>query len=447
MTSNAALPIGGLPPDWRVGRLKDTVASAKNGVWGDEPDGTSADIPCVRVADFDRISFRASEAPTIRSVAPSQRRGRILRRGDLLLEKSGGGEKQPVGCVVTYVSDQLAVCSNFVARVEVSPPHHSRFLTYLHAALYFAGVSARNIKQTTGIQNLDASAYFDERVPLPPEGSQRVIADFLDRKTAAIDALIEKKERLIALLQEKRQALITQAVTKGLDPSVPMKDSGIEWLGEIPAHWSCAPIYSRYEVQLGKMLDAKRARGEHMRPYMRNANVSWAGIDIDDVKEMDFPPSEQARYRLRAGDLLVCEGGANINVVGKSAIWEGQIEECYYQKALHRVRPSRSGEDPWFLLYALYAAMKKGVFVTEANPNTVFHLTAEKLRRHRFGFPPPDEQTQIVSELKMRTARLDQVAHRTAKSLERLREYRQAVITAAVTGKLDVSAETLEDAR
>lgn len=278
-----------------------------------------------------------------------------------------------------------------------------------------------------------------QRFPAPPRSTQMAIVDFLDRKTAAIDALIAKKERLIELLEEKRQALITQAVTKGLDPNVPMKDSGIEWLGEIPAHWSCAPLYSRYEVQLGKMLNAERSTGDHMRPYLRNANVSWDGIDLTDVKQMNFPPGDRTDYRLRTGDLLVCEGGANINVVGKSAIWEGQIEECYYQKALHRVRPNRANENPRFLRYSLYAAMKKGVFVAEANPNTVFHLTAEKLRRHRFAFPPVGEQATIVAKLRRRTARLNEVVVRTRMSLARLREYRQALITAAVTGQVDVS--------
>jgi type I restriction enzyme S subunit len=278
----------------------------------------------------------------------------------------------------------------------------------------------------------------DLSVRVPPLEVQRAIADFLDRKTVALDALIDKKERLVALLQEKRQALITQAVTKGLDPNVPMKDSGIEWLGEIPAHWDCAPLYSRYEVQLGKMLDGKRSTGDDLRPYLRNANVSWEGIDVEDVKEMDFDAADRAKYRLRPGDLLVCEGGANINVVGKSAIWEGQIDECYYQKALHRVRPTRSREQPRFLLYALYAAMKQGVFIAESNPNTVFHLTAEKLRRHRFPFPPSAEQQSIVDALVTRTANLDRLSERTRTTVDRLREYRQALITAAVTGQLEV---------
>ena len=124
--------------------------------------------------------------------------------------------------------------------MPVADDHWPRYLAYLHAALYAAKINTRSIKQSTGIQNLDSSSYLNESAGLPGLSEQRAIADFLDRETARIDALVAKKERLIKLLQEKRTALITRAVTRGLDPTVPMKDSGVEWLGEIPAHWRSA---------------------------------------------------------------------------------------------------------------------------------------------------------------------------------------------------------------
>lgn len=110
--------IGFAPVSWPVKRLRWTIESARNGIWGAEPDGEN-DIQCVRVADFDRVAFRVSEnVPTIRAVTGSERRGRVLNKGDLLLEKSGGGELQPVGAVAIYDSELPAVCSNFLARLE-----------------------------------------------------------------------------------------------------------------------------------------------------------------------------------------------------------------------------------------------------------------------------------------------------------------------------------------
>lgn len=277
--------------------------------------------------------------------------------------------------------------------------------------------------------------------PVPPLHTQRAIADFLDRKTAVIDTLIDKKQQLLARLAEKRAALINQAVTKGLDPNVPMKDSGIPWIGEIPADWELGPLYAYYSVQLGKMLDAKNGLGEFERPYLRNANVQWDRIDTEDVKTMPFPPAEQYRFRLRAGDLLVCEGGANINVVGRAAIWSGEIEECYYQKALHRLRPTSDSSLSRFMLYVLRAAVPMGVFIAEANANTVFHLTGEKLRAHRFPFPPIAEQRAIVHHLDTNLAVVGRCMETASSQVDRLREYRQALVTAAVTGQLEIPKE------
>jgi len=265
---------------------------------------------------------------------------------------------------------------------------------------------------------------------------QRAIADFLDRKTKTIDDLIQKKERLIELLQEKRQALITQAVTKGLYLTVPMKDSGIEWLGELPAHWELAPIYARYEVQLGKMLDAKRITGEHLAPYLRNVDVQWDSINLDNLPMMDFTPTDRAKFTLEHGDLLVCEGGE----VGRCAVWQGEIEECYYQKALHRVRPWSDRDNSRFLYYVMFAVAKRGVFVAQGNPNTIDHLTAEKLRRYRFPFPPRYEQDAICSHL-------DAAEHRAATTLlaieqqiDRLREYRQVGLDHGVGHLISMTA-------
>lgn len=194
--------LGNVPEDWHVDRLKWSTQGMVNGTWGDEPNGVD-DIICVRVADFDRERFLVvDEPPTWRAVETSQRDGRLLRKGDLLIEKSGGGEKQLVGCVVLFDHDYSAVCSNFVARMPVASGMHPRFWCYVHAALYASRLNYPSIKQTTGIQNLDGSAYLNQRVNFPNFDEQGEIADFLDREVAKIDKLIERKRALIEKLKE-----------------------------------------------------------------------------------------------------------------------------------------------------------------------------------------------------------------------------------------------------
>ncbi len=153
-----------------------------------------------------------------------------------MLEKSGGGETQPVGAVMLYDHDRPAVCSNFIARMRLAPGFNARYLTYLHYYLYSIRLNIRSVKQTTGIQNLDSSLYLAEHYGFPPLPEQTAIATFLDHYDHLIRRFIRAKRRQIELLNEQKQAIINQAVTRGLDPNVRLKPSGVDWLGDVPEH-------------------------------------------------------------------------------------------------------------------------------------------------------------------------------------------------------------------
>jgi type I restriction enzyme S subunit len=211
------------------------------------------------------------------------------------------------------------------------------------------------------------------------------------------------------------------------------RDSGIEWLGEVPRHWTVAPVYARYAVELGKMLDAKRITGKHLMPYLRNVDVQWDHVSVLDLPEMDIEPAERLRYTLKKGDVLICEGGE----VGRAAIWEGELDDCAYQKALHRVRPESLEELPRFLLYVMRSVADGGVFAAGANANTIDHLTATQLRHHRLPFPPGAEQRAIATFLDRETGRLDELISKKERLIELLQEKRSALITRAVTKGLD----------
>ena len=209
--------LGEVPEHWGRRRIKFSVAASRNGVWGDDPTGIN-DIPCVRVADFNRQTLRVNASiPTLRAVPERDRLGRLVRRNNLLLEKSGGGEKQSVGQVVIYDRDDEAVCSNFIARVVLAPSENAFFWCYLFAGAYACGAHMRSIKQTSGIQNLDQEQYFNEIAPHPSLEEQQAIASAIDRETSRIDALITKTQRSINLLKERRSAFITAAVTGQID--------------------------------------------------------------------------------------------------------------------------------------------------------------------------------------------------------------------------------------
>lgn len=206
--------LGKIPAHWELRKLKTTILSKKNGVWGGDPDGGIDDISCIRVADFDRSGLRVNTSRfTKRSIQQKDRVGRLLQSGDLLFEKSGGGDNQLVGQVVLYDIEELAVTSNFVSRLTVTRGHEPSFLVYLHAALYYQRVNYRSIKQTSGIQNIDSTAYFNELVGIPDLKEQKKIAHYILRELSKLDELKQKIQTQISLLRERRISLISHTVT------------------------------------------------------------------------------------------------------------------------------------------------------------------------------------------------------------------------------------------
>lgn len=173
-------------------------------------------------------------------------------------------------------------------------------------------------------------------------------------------------------------------------------------LGGTRSDWRVAPVGAFFDIQLGKMLNEANASGARLRPYLRNVNVQWDCVDAQDLKQMHFGEGEWQRYGLRVGDLLICEGGQP----GRAAVWDGGIEEIYFQKALHRVRPRSNEVLPRWLLYVLWVCVERKFFADEGG-TTISHLTREQLRELRVPFPPAAEQASIVKLLDDQVARLD----------------------------------------
>jgi type I restriction enzyme S subunit len=208
-----------------------------------------------------------------------------------------------------------------------------------------------------------------------------------------------------------------------------LRASGIAWVGDIPSDWATPPLFARYDVALGKMLNPEAAGGPHQRPYLGNQHVQWDRVRVDDLPTMSVAPNELDRYRVRPGDLLVCEGGE----IGRTAVWRGELAECCFQKAVHRLRPRHREDAPRFMYYAMVAAAWRGAFDAEGNRSTIIHLTGEKLRRQRFPVPPGAQQRRIADFLDRKTAVIDELIAKKERLVALLAEKRQALITDRVT--------------
>jgi type I restriction enzyme, S subunit len=332
------------------------------------------------------------------------------------------------------VSDHRGIVSGdyLVCAVVGSVDHR-----YLHHLLRSAPIVAEYGARSVGIRPSQWRLYWDGladiSVAMPEQQDQRKVADFLDREIARIDALIAAKRRMILLGEERFQSGVFGAVT-GLRVQGPRKPSGLNWAGTIPLAWSAAPVSANFDVQLGKMLNTEAATGPDQRPYLRNTDVQWDRINTTDLPTMHFDADDRLRCNIRPGDLMVCEGGE----VGRAAIWDGTANgDYFFQKAIHRVRPRRSA-NPRFLMYCLRAAASLGVFRVEGNMSTIVHLTREQLLAHRFPWPPPQEQADIVSRLDRLNSEIGELTRLLRVQIDRLTERRQALITAAVTGQIKV---------
>src|SRR5690554_4595195 len=250
-------------------------------------------------------------------------------------------------------------------------------------------------KNSTGIIDSRLRLYTDDffsiKTAVPPFEEQSAIARFLDYKLAKINRFIRKKKQLIKLLNEQKAAIINQAVTKGLDPNVKMKDSGIEWLGEIPEHWEVRKLKYVANVVLGKML-CNEDKGDYFKkPYLKSKNIQWLNVDISDVEEMWFSNSELEIYRLKKGDLILSEGGE----VGKTCMWNDELDECYIQNSVHKVSIN-SGNLNTYFLYLFNTYGKKGGFDSIVNRVSIAHLTKDKLINIKCLVPPLSEQQQKI---------------------------------------------------
>ena len=426
------------PPHWRVSRLKWSMTGLINGTWGDDPNGVD-DLICVRVADFDRTRYSVVDAPsTLRAIGKRERSNHLLRQGNLLIEKSGGGYNQPVGCVVDFNHTFGAVCSNFIGRIAVAPGMWSRYWTYVHASLYSSSLNVPAIKQTTGIQNLDTSTYFNQRVPFPPLPQQRAIADYLDHETARLDALMAAKERVLRLLAEKRRALVTRAVTRGLDPRAPLRDSDIPWLGEIPVHWEVWKL--RHSASVGNGSTPNRGNAA----YWTEGAIPWLNSSVVNQHEVTEADQFVTDVALRECHLPLVKSDSVLVAITGQGKTRGQAVVLSFDATINQhlayISPDHSRLNPWFLRWTLLSAYEFLRSISDDTGGTKGALTCEDVANVRVPAPPMDEQCAIVAHIANEISKLEELRTATEKTTTLLKERRAALISAAVTGLVDVES-------
>ncbi|HSO83165.1 hypothetical protein [Thiocapsa sp.] len=331
--------IGEVPRHWRLRRTKTLLRERVHKGFPDEP--LLAATQTQGVVTKDRYENRTVLALKDLHLL------KLVRKGDFVisLRSFQGG--------IEYARQQGIISPAYTVLYPAQPDAHGFLAWLLKSKPYVESLSL----YVTGIrqgQNIDYEKLSRSELPVPPIPEQTAIVRFLDHADRRIRRHIGAKQKLIKLLEEQKQAIIHRAVTRGLDPNVRLKPSGVEWLGDVPEHWVVASLRFRYHQCLGKMVDAKRETGKYPVPYLRNVDVQWDRINTADLPQIDIAPGEHERYTVRSGDLLVCEG----RHLGRAAFWRGDFSPCAFQKALHRLRARNPRIDaPRWLFYCLYTGL------------------------------------------------------------------------------------------
>lgn len=436
ISSGAELPI--LPSTWRVARLRHEFTFNK-GLTITKENLQDEGIPCVNYGEVhSKYGFEVDpERHSLKCVDVSYLKNNqscLLRRGDFVFADTSE-DIDGSGNFTCFNSDQQGFAGYHTVIVRPRPRMNSRFMAYL-----FDSISFRKQVQTevTGIKvfSISQAILKQTMVWLPPDHEQNAIAAFLDEKCAKVDEAVRIKEAQIALLRERRQILIQQAVTRGLNPNAPMKDSGIDWIGQIPAHWDVVPI-----MAVGDVIDPNPS---HRNPEYVDEGfpfISTQEFRPDGAIEIDTPrrvsaktvEEQEARCRFQIGSLVFSRKGT----IGAVRILPSGVRLGILD-SLCVINPKKP-VDPEFLFWSLssdYLAAQYGPTLRGA---ALPQLSVGRVRSLKVILPPKSEQPSLVEHIAREAGKVDSAIRLKEDQITALKEYRTTLINAAVTGKIKVA--------
>lgn len=415
--------LGEIPADWELKRLKFAARiEAGQSPASEFVSEGSGGLPFLQGnADFGPLNPTPHQ---VCDVAPKR-----AESGDILLSV-----RAPVGAL--NLADQSYGIGRGLCAIRPRDPLDHKFCLYLLMTTRWqldavATGSTYDAVTSAEVGNLPAL--------LPQATEQRAIAAFLDQETAKIDTLLAQKERLIELLEERRAVLITRAVTRGLDKNALMKDSGVEWLGEIPAHWEMKRLWhltpSGRRIMYGIVLPGPNV--DDGVPIVKGGDVSPERLRLDQLNRTTFEiESAYVRSRLRGGDLVYAIRGS----IGEVAMVPDELEGANLTQDAARIAYTSATYGSWLLhalkSTAIFAQMEAGALGA-----TIRGVNIRDLKRALIPVPPRGEQEAIAKFLVRETSKIDGLVGKIQEAIKRLQELRTALISAAVTGKIDVRKE------
>jgi len=427
--------LGEVPQHWEVRRL-GSLGRFTKGAGGSKEDSRDDGVPVVRYGELYTQFNLTIDKPYSFIDDEATSRYTPLKKGLLVFTASGEDPAEIGKAAVSLLDPPAYVGGDTILFAANTRDADGKFLAYV---LDSQPLRALKAMRSTGftVVHISAGALKTLPLPTPPLAEQRAIADFLDRETAQIDEFVAENERFIELLTERRAAVIAHAVTKGLDPDAPMRDSGVEWLGEVPETWDVMPVKgAARKVTDGAHISPETDGGEY--DFVSTRDVSERGIDFDG--SLKTSPATY-HYLVRtgcqpvAGDVLFSKDGT----VGVTAV-VSESREFVVASSLIIIRPLPRRADSRFLSWSLGSPGFREQASTWTRGAGLPRLSVVNLSRLPVAIPPLAEQRAIADYLDERTARIDEAIATAREGIALASERRSALISAAVTGKIDVGS-------
>lgn len=353
--------------------------------------------------------------------------------GDLLIAKVTPCFENGNIAIADNLQEGVGFGSSEIFVLRMNKKILNSYMFYLSQTSKFQDAACATMCGVGGLKRISPLFMRTYELSVPSISEQQRIVDYLDAKLSEIDKRVSVLEKQLDAYARLKKSIIHQAVTRGLNPDVRLKDSGIEWIGMIPEHWDVKRIKDIGLLKLGKMLNEKAQEGYALKPYLKSKNIGWLGLKLDEVEEMFFNDEEMGMLRLKSGDILFSEGGE----VGKCSIWNNELNECYIQNSVHKLTVS-SDNDPRYYLYYSYMLGQMGFYKSIVNLVSIMHLTFEKLRRIIVLRPSLSEQRAIAEYLDEKCAKIDAAIENIGKQIDTSKRLKRAIINEAISGKTTI---------
>lgn len=414
--------LGEIPEHWEVVKINKIVTFVNGYAFENFDFNPIFEIPVIRIGDMQKEKILYDNC--LKTKEKEKLKQFLISNNDILIALSGATTGKIAFCDTdnkAYINQRVAIVRSKLKLVKYY------FLTRGFSLLIELACNG------SAQPNISTKEIGEFKIPLPPLKEQEQIANFLDEKCKKIANFIEKKEKLITLLKEQKQALINETITKGLDKNINFKDSGIEWLGEIPQHWRIVKLKYVAFTNIGLVYipDDIIENPDEGYPVLRANNIQNGKIDYQDLI---YIKSKQIGKKqiISSGDLLMCVRNGSENLLGKTA----KIQDGYFSFGAFTAIIKSQFNDYFYWIFQTNM-LRKSIASFSAS-NGIGQISQDDIKNFIISFPPLKEQEQIAQFLDSEISKIDKIIEKTKKQIKLIKEYKTTLINQAVCGRIDL---------